>query len=378
MLRQGKADRENPLPRKNNLLTPKSCWRRCRGGSGAVGPRLPPSPPGTYGTAAARCLHAPLLRRGSSHRVLGSCKASPAAGQLPGAGSGPAAVLGGLRRPPSVPARPWRRRRRRRLCSGGWRQGRQRRKEGAGAERVCTGGGPVAAGVSATSEPRQPSPPAPGAARLPRRDGREESGGGMRGWRLGGARGRWKDRTCVLPPRRNFGAGRQPRWNGGGDGGRAALPPETGPPLLAPGPERERGRTPSFPSPLSSISGRENPRQNGTDSLSGHCPSLAPGRAGGTRLDSFSLPISSIPLLTELGDTGQLPTLVSPSRCSTTSGSPSVTGRGVALSKAPAGSSILQLSPGPVLKHQLIPQHWFRESQTGGRGERGEKKGEIE
>lgn len=36
-------------------------------------------------------------------------------------------------------------------------------------------------------------------------------------------------------------------------------------------------------------------------------------------------------------------------------------------SKAPAGSSILQLSPGPVLKHQLIPQHWFRASQTGGR-----------
>lgn len=36
-------------------------------------------------------------------------------------------------------------------------------------------------------------------------------------------------------------------------------------------------------------------------------------------------------------------------------------------SKAPAGSSILQLSPGPVLKHQLIPQHWFSASQAGGR-----------
>lgn len=114
----------------------------------------------------------------------------------------------------------------------------------------------------------------------------------MRGWRLGGARGRWKDRTCVLPPRRNFGAGRQPRWKeAGGDGGQAALPPETGPPLLAPGPaplaDTERGKTPSFPSPLSSISRRENPRQNGTGCLCGQCPSLVPVRAGGMRSHSF-------------------------------------------------------------------------------------------
>lgn len=73
------------------------------------------------------------------------------------------------------------------------------------------------------------------------------------------------------------------------------------------------------------------------------------------RLDSF--PPASIfhPLLTEVVGTGQLPTLVPPSRCRAASGSPSVTGRGVTLSKAPAGSSILQLSPGPVLKRQLIP-----------------------
>lgn len=82
------------------------------------------------------------------------------------------------------------------------------------------------------------------------------------------------------------------------------------------------------------------------------------------RLDSFPPANIIHPFLVELVGSGQLPTVVPPGRCRTASGSPSVTGRGVTLSKAPAGSSILQLSP--VLKHQLIPQHWFRASQTGG------------
>lgn len=208
----------------------------------------------------------------------------------------------------------------------------------------------------------------------------------MRGWRLGGARGRWKDRTCVLPPRRNFGAGRQPRWKEGGRG--------TGSPS-----SRNRPASPG------TGTGPAGGQRRGRDPLLSFAPllHLREGKpmAKWHRLPLWAVPVPSpgegwrnavglipsrqyIPSLCRLNfwTLASCPPWCPPrwDRCRTAAGSPSVTGRGVTLSKAPAGSSILQLSPGPVLKHQLIPQHWFRASQTGRRveGGGGQKRGEIQ
>lgn len=220
------------------------------GGAGAaaepVGDPAASSPPGTYGTAAARCLHAPRLRRGcASHRGLDSSQPSPPPGQSPGAGSAPAAAGGGVRRPPSVPARPWRRRWR--LCSGGWRQGRERRKEGAGAERVCTGGGPVAAGVSAAAGPRQPSPPRTGtggAARAGRAGRSRRRWGGLRGWMeaRGGGTGAVEGQDVCPPASPQLrGWPPEPGREAGGGWRQAALPCRN-----LPASPRTRGQSPAL------------------------------------------------------------------------------------------------------------------------------------
>lgn len=348
------------------------------GGGGAaaepVGPRLPPARPVLTGP--------PLL---GAYMPRGSGGARPTGGSaLPKPLLPRGCPPGQGRSPPRLAGRYGGRRRSRLVLGGGGggggsaaaAGGRDRSRGRRERERSgCARGGGRWQQVSRR-------PPSPGSHLPPPRDRRGCPGGtvgrsagegcGDGGWGEPGGGGRTGRVSSRLAATSGLAASPGGREGGRGTG---SPPSRNRPASPGTGAGERKGQTThaAFPFPLSSISRRENPWQNGTDSLSGQCPSLTPLEECGC---THSLPpVSSIRLLAKLVDTGQLPTMVPPIRCRTASGSPSVTGRGVTLNKAPGGSSILQLSPGPVLKHQLIPQHWFRARQTGGMGG-GSRKGE--
>lgn len=282
---------EPPTPAKTTSSSLKVAGGGGRAAAEPVGPRWPPARPVLTGALLLgaympRCSGGARPTGGSALAKLAVLRGSP-----PGQGRAPPRLAGGSGG-----------RRRSRLVLGGGGGGGSAAaaggRDGSGGRRERERSGCARGGARWQQVSRRP--PSPGCHLPPARDRRGCPGGtvgrsagegcGDGGWGEPGGGGRTGRVSSRLAATSGLAASPGGRRRGG-DGGQAALPPETGPPLLAPGPaplaDTERGKTPSFPSPLSSISRRENPRQNGTGCLCGQCPSLVPVRAGGMRSHSF-------------------------------------------------------------------------------------------